>query len=208
VIYNGFPLAGQRGTGPCTTEKRRGCFVILNVARFAPQKGQTFLLDAMARLAPRHPQVELWLAGIGAPESDLRAQAAAAGIADRVRFLGFQEDVTALHALADIFVFPSVFEGFGNALAEAMLAGLPIVASDLPVVRHDVLGDVPAAVLVPPGDSRALADALEILVVDRDARAALGLAARVAAERFRVSSMLDGFRGVYAALTGSNRAAA
>lgn len=208
VIVNGFPLAGDRGTGQTRFEKPAGRFVILNVARLAPQKGHAHLIDAFALLAPAHPDVDLWIAGIGALEADLRARARAAGVADRVRFLGFQEDVTALHRVADLFVFPSVFEGFGNALGEALLAGLPIVATDLPVVRHDVLGDTASALLVPVGDVRALADALARLIANEAEREALGRRARVRGSRFGVDRMLSAYNRVYAGLAESVHAVA
>ncbi len=98
----------------------------------------------MARVAKTHDNLEVWLAGVGPLEAALRAQAEQLGIAERVRFLGFHEDVTALHAAADLFIFPSLSEGFGNALVEALVAGLPVVASNLPAIRHDMLGGEPA----------------------------------------------------------------
>ncbi len=197
VIHNGFPLAGERSREGTRFKKPVGRLVILNVARLGVQKGHTYLADAFARIADRHPLAELWIAGIGPQEETLRAQAAAAGVTDRVRFMGFQEDVSALHAEADLFVFPSLSEGFGNALGEAMLAGLPIVATDLPVIRRDVLGGQAAAELFPPGDSVALARILDRLLADPSARAALGARACQASVRFEVGRMLDQYRQVY-----------
>lgn len=208
VIVNGFPLSGDRGTGHARFEKSAGRLVMLNVARLAPQKGHAHLIEAFAVLAPTYPEVDLWIAGIGALEADLRSRVRAAGIEGRVSFLGFQEDVTALHRVADIFVFPSVFEGFGNALGEALLAGLPIVASDLPVIRHDVLGDTDSAVLVPVGDARAMADALASLIDNEGERLALGRRARIRGRRFGVDRMLSAYSRVYAGLAEDVRAVA
>jgi glycosyltransferase involved in cell wall biosynthesis len=205
VIHNGYPLAGERGGGAARVEKEPGRLVLLNVGRLAPQKGQTYLIEALGRLAAKHPHVELWLAGVGPLEPALRAQAAAAGVSAHVRFLGFEEDVTALHAAADIFVFPSLFEGFPNALGEAFLAGLPVIASDLSVVRHDILGGEPSAVLTPVGDAGALAAAIDRLVSDAPARAALAARARLVGERFPVARMLDEYRGVYGEIVANER---
>jgi glycosyltransferase involved in cell wall biosynthesis len=208
VIYNGFPLAGRRGVRRRRISKPAGRFVVLNVARLEPQKGHAHLIDAFHRLARKHCEIELWLAGVGPLEGALRRQAAAAGVAARVKFLGFQEDVTALHAAADVFVFPSIFEGFGNALGEALAAGLPVVATDLPVIRRDVLGGEPGALLVPAADALALAEALDRLVSDRAARATLAAQARRAGARFPVARMLDEYRAIYRGVTEETRAAA
>ncbi len=208
VIVNGLPLAGTRTGGAPPVSKRPGQFVILAVGRFTPQKGHGCLIEAFAQVATRYPYAEVWLAGVGDLDATLHAQAARLGVAERVRFLGFQEDVAALHTAADLFAFPSVFEGFGNALVEALLAGLPVVASDLPVIRHDVLGDRSAARLVAPGDAGALAAALDRLIPDAAARAALGAAGREAAAPFHVIHMLEAYRRLYAGVAGTTRVAA
>lgn len=200
VIYNGLPLAGRRGVGTAPIAKTPGRFVILNVGRLEPQKGQTHLIEAFARIAGRHPHVDLWIAGTGQLERALKAQADQAGIAARVAFVGFHEDVAALHAAADLFAFPSMFEGFGNALAEALHAGLPVIASDLEVIRNDMTNGQPAALLCPPGDAGALANALERLISDTPARETLRRAAREAGARFSRVHMLDQYRQLYAEL--------
>ena len=180
----------------------------MNVARLAAEKGQACLIEAVGRIARRHPHVELWMAGIGPLEGELRRQAAAAGVAGRVTFLGFREDVADLLASADLFAFPSLTEGFGNAFGEALVAGLPIVASDLPVIRDELLAGAPAAWLHPPGDVSALAVALDALVSDAGARARLAARARGAGERFRVGRMLDQYRALYSQFAERSRVAA
>lgn len=207
IVLNGVPLAGARGAALPVT-RRTGGPVLLAIGRLAPEKGHAHLIDAVARLAARHPSLELWLAGVGTCEPALRAQAHAAGVAAQVRFLGFCEDVTALHAAADIFVCPSLTEGFGNAVAEALAAGLPVVASDLPAIRHDVLGDADGARLVPPADPARLAAALDDLLSDAPSRARLATAGRDAARRLRVEHMLADYEAIYAGLTEQARAAA
>lgn len=98
--------------------------------------------------------------------------------------MGHRDDVPDLLAAADLFVFPSLFEGLGGALIEAMALGLPIVASDLDAVR-EVVDEGRNAVLVPPASSRALADAIVMVLDDRRKAAAFGARSRVIfAERF------------------------
>ena len=198
MIHNGFPLAGRRGAGGDAISKPHGRFVILSVGRLAVEKGHRFLLDAVARVAKTHGNIEVWLAGVGPLEADLRAQAARLGIAERVRFLGFQEDVTALHAAADLFIFPSLSEGFGNALVEALVAGLPVVASDLPAIRHDVLGGEPAAARSPPGTCRHWPRRSIGWCRIPTERAVLGTRAMTVGARFHVDRMCDAYRALYA----------
>lgn len=196
VIHNGFPLAGRRGVAP-VPEKPQDAAVILSVGRLASEKGHTHLIEAVRQLADRHPRVELWLAGVGPIEGALRWQAKQAGLESRVRFLGFQEDVTALHAAADVFVFPSLTEGFGNALAEALVAGLPVIVSDLPVVRTDLCPDGRGAMVVPPANPSALSEAVHALLSDPARRRMLAIEARQIGERFAVAHMLNSYAHLY-----------
>ncbi len=196
VIHNGFPLAGRRGMQPAP-QKLSDRFVILSVGRLASEKGQRYLIEAVRRLSTPHRQIELWLAGVGPLEGALRWQVNEAGLQSRVRFLGFQEDVTSLHAAADLFVCPSLTEGFGNALAEAFVAGLPVIASDLPVVRADLCPSGTGALIVPPANAHALANAIELLMTDEPTRRRLAADARCVGERFHVRRMLDGYARLY-----------
>jgi glycosyltransferase involved in cell wall biosynthesis len=208
VIHNGFPLAGERGDAHAPAPKAPGRFVILAVGRLASEKGHDTLIEAVGRIARRHAHVDLWLAGIGPREPQLRRQAAQAGITDRAHFLGFREDVASLLAAADLFVFPSLTEGFGNAFGEALVAGKAIIASDLPVIREELLAGTNAAWLYPPGEVAALASALDRLVSDADARETLAAAARCAGERFGVQRMLAAYRALYAGFGDHARVAA
>lgn len=207
VIANGFPLAGNRSNVAHVAKSTSG-HVVLAVGRLSPEKGHACLIEAMARLTGKHPLVELWIAGVGARESQLRELAQSAGVGPRVKFLGFCEDVTALHAAADIFACPSLTEGFGNAVAEAVIAGMPVVASDLPAIRSDVLAGSSAALLVPPGDVEALAAALDRVLSDALVRAVLARAAYATANRLSVDRMLAEYKAFYACVIEDARAAA
>ena len=104
--------------------------VIINLGRQEYAKGQDDLLRATARLAQDRPSLVLLIAGReGHSSSSLRALAGELGIANRVRFLGFREDVGDLLAASDVFAFPSLYEGLGGAVLEAMALSLPIVAT-------------------------------------------------------------------------------
>ena len=165
-----FRSREQTRLGLASTERRQSvrqalgledAECLLNVARQEPQKGQLDLVDAFARIAQSCPRAVLLIAGNrGASTPLLDARIRALGLDRRVQLLGHRDDVGDLLVAADVFAFPSIFEGLGAALIEAMALGLPIVASDLPAVR-EVTGDGEVALLVPPGDPEALAAALQ-----------------------------------------------
>jgi|KBSMisStandDraft_5_1062788.scaffolds.fasta_scaffold27931_3 glycosyltransferase involved in cell wall biosynthesis len=156
---------------------------VLFIGRLVPYKGVDVLIDAMASV----PRATALILGDGPLRGELAARAAASGVAGRVRFLGALPDaevVAHLHA-CDVFVLPSVSrqETFGVAQLEAMACGRPVVSTDLEtgvpwVNQHEVTG-----LVVPPGNSERLSDALGTLLSDEALRNRLGAAARERVER-------------------------
>ena len=162
-------------------------FVVGNVGRLALQKGQRHLIAAMPALLQRVPRAYAVIAGSGDLEEYLRDLAAEVGVAERVRVLGARKDVPALMHAVDVFAMPSIWEGFGLVLLEAMAAGRPIVASRVATIPEVVL-DGETGVLVPPGDPLALAEALARLGNEPEVAAQLGEAGR---ERLRRHFSID-----------------
>jgi len=137
-------------------------FVLLNVGRQEYQKGQRYLLEAVAEFRRERPETVALIAGReGNATRDLEALHGRLALGDSVRFLGQREDVGDVLSAADVFVFPSLYEGLGGALLEAMAMGLPIVASDLPAIR-EVLGGADDATLVAPGDVGSLIRGIQV----------------------------------------------
>lgn len=148
--------------------------VLLNVARQEYQKGQRHLLEAVAPLLRQYPKLVLLVVGRpGRASAELQALAEKLQLGDRVRFLGHRSDVPELLAAADIFVFPSLYEGLGGAVLEAMAMSLPVVASDIPALR-EATGDGGCALLVKPADADALRAAIDRLLRDPALREGLG----------------------------------
>ncbi|WP_296523432.1 glycosyltransferase family 4 protein [Rhodoplanes sp.] len=152
----------QPGSDRPTTRRRFGlpaeAPVVLTVGRPTPQKNQGVLIDALARIG----DAVLAIAGAGSDETALRATAEALGVGARVRFLGAlaPADVADLYGACDLFAFPSVWETFGLAAVEAAMVGIPMVVSDLSVLR-EVLGQPEAPVVhLPPFDVAAWAEAI------------------------------------------------
>jgi len=159
--------------------------VILYIGRLVPEKGQTVLLEAVARLTERRIEVELQLAGDGVLRPELERTAARLGIADRVSFLGAvgQEELRELYEGASIFCLPSFAEGVPVVLMEAMAMGLPVVTTRIAgipeLVEHQRSG-----ILVAPGRADELTDSLAGLLEEPGLRQSLGANGRrmVAAE--------------------------
>jgi glycosyltransferase involved in cell wall biosynthesis len=162
-------------------------FLVGNVGRLALQKGQRHLIAAMPLLLERVPNAHAVIAGAGDLEDYLRDLSLEAGVADRVHVLGPRRDVPALMHAMDVFVMPSIWEGFGLVLLEAMAAGRPIVASRVATIPEVVL-DGETGLLVPAGDPVALAEALAQLAHDPENARALGESGR---ERLRQQFSID-----------------
>jgi glycosyltransferase involved in cell wall biosynthesis len=168
------------------------------------RKGFDLLIPALARLADR--RVRLLLAGSGPAAERLAALAREQVVVDRVHFLGQRDDVPALLAAADAFVLSSLGDSMANAMLEAMAAGLPVLATDVPGTEQAIAprdGRPAAGWMVPRGDADALADGLAALVhaMRHDPAAAR---ARAAEGRWRTEHwfgpgpMVDGYEAALA----------
>ena len=154
--------------------------VIIAVSRLVRHKGYPELLAAMRDV----PGAELWVVGERLATDrgeDLAPLFAAAEATGRVRLLGYRTDVGALLAAADIFTLPSHFEGLPMSVIEAMLTGLPVIATAIRGPREQVV-DGQTGLLVPPATVAPLAAALNRLVGDPALRAAMGAAGRLRAQ--------------------------
>jgi glycosyltransferase involved in cell wall biosynthesis len=180
--------------------------VLINVGRQEYQKGQLHLLEAMARLVERRPNLILLVAGReGNLTPDLRRLHGELRLGDRVRFLGHRGDVPDILAASDVFVFPSHFEGLGGALIEAMALGLPVIASDIPALREVVEGGG-SGELVPTADPAALATSIDALLAAPERRAAYGRRGReLFHERFEIGRSAGRMIEMYGSLTGAVR---
>jgi len=171
--------------------------VIGTVGHLTRQKGQATLIGAVAAVVGREPLARLVIAGRGPLRKRLEAVAAEYGIAEKVRFAGAVGDVGRLLKGLDVFAFPSLWEGFGIALAEGMATGLPVVASRTGGIT-EIVEDEVSGLLVPPGDRRRLGEALIRVLEDGDLARRLGAngLARVR-ERFDVARTVSEVAALY-----------
>jgi glycosyltransferase involved in cell wall biosynthesis len=194
VIHNGV-----RDVGPeFRADAAAGPVRIVCVARLDKPKDHATLLAALAGLESL--DWDLDLIGEGPLEGRLRALARSLGISSRVRFSGYLPDPAAALARAQLFVLASRSEGFPRSVLEAMRAGLPVVASDVGGVKEAVdRGE--NGLLVPPGDARALASALEWYIAGPESRCRSGaLGRRTYERRFTLERMVEQTLAAYKTL--------
>jgi glycosyltransferase involved in cell wall biosynthesis len=169
-------------------------FVLGSVGRLDRQKGLDLLVDAL----PSIPDAFALLVGDGPEHEDLLRRATAAGVADRLRITGWRQDARDFLTALDVFVLPSRFEGFPQAVVEAMLAERAVVASNVGSVSEAVI-DGETGLLVPPNDPGALAEAVRRLRDDPDLRSKMGRRGRAKAlEEFSLSRMARAYEALYA----------
>ncbi|HET9776022.1 MAG TPA: glycosyltransferase [Gemmatimonadaceae bacterium] len=179
--------------------------LITNIGRLSTQKAQRDLLDAMKLVLERHPTARLMIVGEGRLEQELKRQAAALGLADRVEFTGVRRDIPAVLAQTDVFTLSSRWEGLPLTVVEAMAAARPVVLTDVGGVR-DLVDPGVHGLLVPPGEVPALANALSTLLSDDGLRRAMGQAGRERIVRdFSMDVYVERHHALYESLWAEGR---
>jgi glycosyltransferase involved in cell wall biosynthesis len=202
VIHNGinldrFPLrtgTGQRETWP----------VLGTVGRLVHTKGQIYLLRAFAEVMKTYPDALLLFAGDGPLLEDLEQEAEKLGIVDRVRFLGFQEDVQGFLRGLDLFMFPSLAEGLALSVLESMATGIPVIASSVGGIP-EILEGQPCGRLIEPRDVKGLArSTVELLSKGEQGLVEMGRQGRKRVEEaFSLQRMVGDTERLYLQVTGS-----
>lgn len=192
------PSPGQRRAARAVLGLDEDAEVVLNVARQEYQKGQLDLVRALPGILAARPQAVLVVAGRrGNASAALHDAIAGAGLGQAVRLLGHRDDVATVLSAADVFAFPSLYEGLGGAVIEAMACGLPLVLTDIPALR-EVAG--PVATFVPAGQPAVLATTIADLLSTPERRRTLGDAARDEFEaRFTLARSVERMVGLYEA---------
>ena len=203
VVMNGVDVDAidsairQCGIGRETLGLTADDFVLGCVSRWDPVKRFEILLEAVERLATKVPRLAVLMVGGGGEERRIRRLAAQKGIQDHIVFTGFLGNPMRVYGLLDVYVATSLKEGLPLAPLEAMAAGLPIVATDVPGHR-DVVAKGETGLLVPAEDSAALADAIVELAADPARRRKMGEAGRQRVlDHFAIASMVDETARVY-----------
>jgi glycosyltransferase involved in cell wall biosynthesis len=182
-----------------------GDFAIGTVTRLHESKGNSYLIDAAARVVRERPTARFFLVGEGPLLGDLQRQAAALGLGDRFVFAGFHRDVARVLSAFDLVVFPSLWEGTPLTLFETLAMAKPVVATDADGLL-DVLTDGRDALIVPKRDSVALADAIVRAMDDPSGRTRLGTAARLTGRQYDIGLFVRKMERLYGLLHETSRA--
>ncbi len=202
VIHNGIDL-DRNVAGSLDHDVRRELAilpkqpVIGTVGNLFEVKGQKFLLRACSLLVRNHPDLVLLVAGEGGQLEDLMQEAEQLGISGNVRFLGFRDDVPSLLRAMDVFVLPSLSEGLPLSILEALALEKPVVATNVGGIP-EIVDDGVSGYLVPPADSRQLADRISEALADSETATALAKAGRKKVQRaFGVRQMVQSYEALY-----------
>ena len=176
-----------------------GAIAVCTVANLRWQKAYPDLLEAAEKVIAEGFDVVFLAAGQGPLEDEIRRLRDDLGITDRFRLLGYRSDVHRLLAGMDVFAMASLYEGYPIAVMEAMVAGLPVVATDAGSMAEAVENGVDGYV-VPTGSPEQLAAALRELVSDPEQRRRMSAAARAKGTQFGIQPAVDQTEAIYEAV--------
>lgn len=203
TVFSGIRMDDPAPRRPEEVEGRRdrlglppGCDIVVSAGRLEPIKGHGTLIDAFPQVLSRCPDTHLVLAGEGELRAAYEKRAGELKIREKVHFLGWREDVNEILRESALFVMPSINEGMGRAIVEAMAAGLAVVGTrvgGIPLVVEEGV----SGLLVPPEDAGALAAAIVRLLSDPAERRAMGEAGKQRAQAFSDEAMTGRLDALY-----------
>ena len=201
-IHSGVDIEKFKQVSISAVEKKRSLglnqngLVVGFIGWLLPIKGSMHLLKAMEDVWQDYEDIVLVFIGKGDLDVDLRTAALKASTNGRVNFLGWRNDIDEIMPIFDIFVLPSLNEGMGRVLVEAMAAGKPVVASNVggipDLVKNDING-----LLVPPGDEKALASSIKQLINNPEQAKLMGQCGKELCNQFSVESMVEKIDNLY-----------
>ena len=205
-IHSGVDVDKFKQVAVGAVEKKRSLgleqkgLIVGFIGWLLPIKGPMHLLKAMNDVWKDHDDTSLVFIGKGDLDVDLRAKAMKISANGRVNFLGWRSDIDEIMPVFDIFVLPSLNEGMGRVLVEAMAAGKPIVASNVggipDLVQHGHNG-----LLVPPGDEKALAAAIRQFIADPAKAEIMGQRGRERCHQYSIDAMVEKIDQLYSELS-------
>ncbi len=211
-IYNGIELDRFQPSVEDGEKFRRECnidqegILVGSVGRLVYEKGYEFLIGAWPMIVEAYPKAKVVIVGDGPLKCELEALARELRIVESCYFIGFREDISMILSSLDVFVLPSIMEGLPMAILEAMAMEKPIVATDIDGVREEIENGR-TGILVPPGDSRALGEAIHELLKDRWKARKFAVEARKRVEEmFELKRQLGLYEELYKELVKGSRA--
>ena len=203
TIHSGVDLAPLAAAKAARSEARRelgipeGAFAVGTVGRLTAVKGPGVLLEAARTVIERHPRSVFVFLGAGEMLEALQEKAAAMGIESRIRFAGWRPDAARMMSALDCFAFPSINEGMGKALVEAMALEKPVVASRVGGMI-DLVDDGVNGFLVPPSDPGELADRILFYLENPETARRMAAKAAGTAAAYGAAAMVRKIESLYA----------
>ncbi len=179
--------------------------VIGMIGRLEPVKGPAYFIEAAKIVAEQFAQAKFILVGEGSLRRRLERRIEEAGLRGRFILTGWREDIPQVLSMLDLLILPSLNEAVGIVLIEAQALGIPVIASCVGGVP-EIVKDNQAGILVPPGNIRDLARAINYLLADEQKRQEMGQKAKAWVEgRFRVEDMVNGISQLYRQLINEKK---
>lgn len=202
VVYNGvdaLPPLRPADIDECRKELDlpTGDQIVGVVGNLYPVKGHQYLITAIPAVLEKCPNTTFIFAGRGQLEAELKAQVQQLGIDGKVRFLGLRQDIPRILAVLDVFVLPSLSEGLSMAILEAMVAGKPVIATNVGG-NPELVEDGQAGYLVPSQNSPTLTDRLISLLTNRERAIQFGRIGQLRAQgQFSLQTMVQKYQALY-----------
>lgn len=202
VVYNGVDMERFSQRTPSADVRQElgfpaASFIVGHVGSFRRAKNQKILLEIASRVLKEVDNAYFLLVGDGALRSEVKRKAEVMQLAERFVFTGSRTDIPKMFAAMDVFVMPSLHEGFGTVAIEAQLSGLPVVASDLPCLREALCPSL-VKFCRPPTDSAGMAEQVLLLLQNPHLRNTLGEQARqFVAARFSIDKTVRQLERIY-----------
>ncbi|MBU0533620.1 MAG: glycosyltransferase [Candidatus Omnitrophica bacterium] len=201
LIYNGVEVDKFKNKKFRDTKRKEldideNTCVIGTVGRIHPQKGHEFLIQVVEKLLAEHQSLIFLIIGEGYLKEEFIRKVKSLNLSKNILFLGEREDIPELLSCMDIFVLPSIREGFPNTILEAMASSLPVVATDVGGVRELIIPDE-TGFIVPPADISALHESLAKLIKDKDLRIKMGNTGFERVKEFSIEKMAKETEDLY-----------
>lgn len=203
IVYNGIPNERFQITGEVRSvwRKREGIddseVTFLHIGRFSPQKNHLLLIQAFEQAISKHPNLKLLLVGDGELRPDIEKIVKEKSLGHNICFLGLRQDIPELLTACDSFILSSDWEGVPMTILEAMAVGRPVIATSVGGVPELVEDEV-SGLLVPPGNARALSQAMVQLADDLSLREKMGKQSQKRAlERFDINLVARQYEELY-----------
>ncbi|MGQ0793010.1 MAG: glycosyltransferase [Deltaproteobacteria bacterium] len=200
VVYNGVNLAAFSGAFPVKSDDAP--LVVGSVGTLRPVKGYEYLIAAAAIVRREFPRVKFVIVGDGPLRGSLEGTARRLGLVGNIEFLGFRSDIAQLLQTFDIFALSSLTEGVSISILEAMAASKPVIATDVGG-NPEVVENGKTGILTPSQNPEKMAEAIALLLKNRQMRTEFAAAARERVERlFSLDAMINGYDEIYSGILG------